>query len=128
MTTYVRSYICNSICTYEWIFYYKKNTNLFSITIFINESFFYYKKNPNIFLLQKKWTQLISDTFLIKKTNFLLLQKNEQIFFLLQLPESAIMFTRLDSERNAKIMKKAVYEEKLNANRYKVMHSLVFIM
>ncbi|WAR30176.1 hypothetical protein MAR_003744 [Mya arenaria] len=36
-----------------------------------------------------------------------------------QLPESAIMFTRLDSERNAKIMKRAVNEEKLDPNKYK---------
>ncbi|XP_053387320.1 uncharacterized protein LOC123542904 [Mercenaria mercenaria] len=33
--------------------------------------------------------------------------------------DSAIMFTRLDSERNAKIMKKAVNERKLDPNRYK---------
>lgn len=33
--------------------------------------------------------------------------------------DSAIMFTRLDSERNAKIMKKAVNEKKLDPNRYK---------
>ncbi|XP_052240245.1 myosin-11-like [Dreissena polymorpha] len=36
-----------------------------------------------------------------------------------QQKESAIMFTRLDSERNAKIMKKAVHEDKLDPNRYK---------
>ena len=29
------------------------------------------------------------------------------------------MFTRLDSERNAKIMKKAVMEEKLDSDKYK---------
>ncbi|XP_061170471.1 myosin-10-like isoform X3 [Saccostrea echinata] len=34
-------------------------------------------------------------------------------------PESAIMFTRLDSERNAKIMKRAVNDEKLDVNKYK---------
>ncbi|XP_060555548.1 uncharacterized protein LOC132716319 isoform X1 [Ruditapes philippinarum] len=37
----------------------------------------------------------------------------------IQNTDSAIMFTRLDSERNAKIMKKAVNERKLDANRYK---------
>merc|ERR1719422_3014613 len=34
-------------------------------------------------------------------------------------PETSVMFTRLDSERNAKILKKAVMEEKLNAEKYK---------
>ncbi|XP_078329129.1 uncharacterized protein LOC111112655 isoform X1 [Crassostrea virginica] len=34
-------------------------------------------------------------------------------------PESAIMFTRLDSERNAKIMKRAVNDERLDTNKYK---------
>ncbi|GFR87029.1 centrosome-associated protein CEP250-like isoform X1, partial [Elysia marginata] len=34
-------------------------------------------------------------------------------------PETSVMFTRLDSERNAKIMKKAVMDEKLNAEKYK---------
>ena len=34
--------------------------------------------------------------------------------------ESAVMFTRLDSERNAKIMKKAVVDEKLDPSSYKV--------
>ncbi|XP_063437056.1 golgin subfamily A member 4-like isoform X7 [Mytilus trossulus] len=33
--------------------------------------------------------------------------------------ESAIMFTRLDSERNAKIMKRAVNDEKLDPDQYK---------
>ncbi|KAL5020532.1 hypothetical protein ScPMuIL_003424 [Solemya velum] len=33
--------------------------------------------------------------------------------------DSAVMFTRLDSERNAKIMKKAVVEQKLPAEQYK---------
>ncbi|XP_052692640.1 uncharacterized protein LOC128170920 isoform X8 [Crassostrea angulata] len=36
-----------------------------------------------------------------------------------QTPESAIMFTRLDSERNAKIMKRAVNDERLDTNKYK---------
>ncbi|KAL4216430.1 hypothetical protein ACF0H5_024155 [Mactra antiquata] len=36
-----------------------------------------------------------------------------------QNPDSAIMFTRLDSERNAKIMKKAVNEKKLDTDKYK---------
>ena len=35
-------------------------------------------------------------------------------------PETSVMFTRLDSERNAKIMKKAVMDDKLNAEKYKV--------
>ncbi|XP_055872549.1 uncharacterized protein LOC106066201 isoform X3 [Biomphalaria glabrata] len=34
-------------------------------------------------------------------------------------PESSVLFTRLDSERNAKIMRKAVIEDKLNPERYK---------
>ncbi|KAK6184648.1 hypothetical protein SNE40_007080 [Patella caerulea] len=34
-------------------------------------------------------------------------------------PESSIMFTRLDAERNAKIMKKAVNDAKLDQNKYK---------
>ncbi|KAK3739366.1 hypothetical protein RRG08_043921 [Elysia crispata] len=34
-------------------------------------------------------------------------------------PETSVMFTRLDSERNAKIMKKAVMDDKLNAEKYK---------
>jgi hypothetical protein len=37
------------------------------------------------------------------------------------------MFTRLDSERNAKIMKKAVNERKLDANRYKVGLFIYFL-
>ncbi|ESO89706.1 hypothetical protein LOTGIDRAFT_234110 [Lottia gigantea] len=34
-------------------------------------------------------------------------------------PDTSIMFTRLDAERNAKIMKKAVNDEKLDQNIYK---------
>ncbi|XP_067653461.1 putative leucine-rich repeat-containing protein DDB_G0290503 [Haliotis asinina] len=34
-------------------------------------------------------------------------------------PETSVMFTRLDSERNAKIMKKAVLDDRLGAERYK---------
>ncbi|RUS70177.1 hypothetical protein EGW08_022061, partial [Elysia chlorotica] len=34
-------------------------------------------------------------------------------------PETSVMFTRLDSERNAKIMKKAVMDEKLDTEKYK---------
>ncbi|CAG5122145.1 unnamed protein product, partial [Candidula unifasciata] len=34
-------------------------------------------------------------------------------------PETSVLFTRLDSERNAKIMKKAVMEEKLDPEKYK---------
>ncbi|XP_033725885.1 myosin-6-like isoform X14 [Pecten maximus] len=33
--------------------------------------------------------------------------------------DSAIMFTRLDSERNSKIMKRAVNDQKMNADKYK---------
>ncbi|XP_048251263.1 myosin-9-like isoform X5 [Haliotis rufescens] len=34
-------------------------------------------------------------------------------------PETSVMFTRLDSERNAKIMKKAVLDDRLGPERYK---------
>ncbi|BFZ26103.1 hypothetical protein BsWGS_29142 [Bradybaena similaris] len=34
-------------------------------------------------------------------------------------PETSVLFTRLDSERNAKIMKKAVMEDKLDPEKYK---------
>ncbi|KAJ8311754.1 hypothetical protein KUTeg_011109 [Tegillarca granosa] len=36
-----------------------------------------------------------------------------------QVPESAVMFTRLDSERNSKIMKRAVNDDKLDPEKYK---------
>ncbi|KAL3884703.1 hypothetical protein ACJMK2_024815 [Sinanodonta woodiana] len=36
-----------------------------------------------------------------------------------QQSESGVMFTRLDSDRNAKIMKKAVMDQKLNPDKYK---------
>ena len=35
-------------------------------------------------------------------------------------PDQSLMFTRLDLERNAKIMKKAVMDQRLDADRYKV--------
>ncbi len=31
------------------------------------------------------------------------------------------MFTRLDSERNAKVMKRALSEERIDQNKYEVM-------
>ena len=37
------------------------------------------------------------------------------------------MFTRLDSERNAKIMKKAVMDERIPPQTYKVIYSKVLI-
>ena len=47
-------------------------------------------------------------------------KKVKWMFVLQQTAESAVMFTRLDSERNAKIMKKAVNDSKLDPGRYKV--------
>ena len=38
------------------------------------------------------------------------------------------MFTRLDSDRNAKIMKKAVVEEKLDPGSYKVSGIICWVM
>ena len=44
-----------------------------------------------------------------------------------QTAESAVMFTRLDSERNAKIMKKAVNDSKLDPGSYKVSSVNYFV-
>ena len=51
-------------------------------------------------------------------------KKVKWTFVLQQTAESAVMFTRLDSERNAKIMKKAVNDSKLDPGRYKVSNSI----
>ena len=45
----------------------------------------------------------------------------------MQQPESAIMFTRLDSQRNAKVMKRAVNEQKLEYDKYKVIPEHLYL-
>ena len=42
-------------------------------------------------------------------------------------PDSPVMFTRLDSERNAKVMKKAVNEKRLSVTSYHVSQQLLFM-
>ena len=44
------------------------------------------------------------------------------MFYIFQIPaDTPIMFTRLDSERNAKVMKRALSEERLDQNKYEVI-------
>ena len=41
-------------------------------------------------------------------------------------PDSPVMFTRLDSDRNAKVMKKAVNEKRLSVSKYQVSQIVKF--